>query len=280
MWTFAELWNNRYQVEHRRFYVRAEDGVRIAGVHLDRLDSDTLVVYAHGFMSSKNHMRVPRFVEALSAYFDVMAIDLRGHGESDGGCTMGAREVLDIEATVAYARRLGYERIVTIGSSMGGASVIRHAALYKSQDGVVTIGAFADPQDIGRLGSDYGLQLLYNSGTLGEVWSYLTRGTRLDALIDQEAPYEVVGRITPLPLLLIHGEWDTTVHPRAAQQLFEHANEPKELIIVPRGGHDYPHLTVETVEVIRDWMIRYALEPARDNDETARTMAWRRRAPV
>lgn len=259
MLTIADFWMTRYQVEHRRFHVWTEDGVRIAGVHLDRQDSETLVIYVHGFLSSKNHMRVPTFVEAFSHHFDVMAVDLRGHGESGGGCTFGASEVLDVEAVVGYARSLGYERVVTVGSSMGGASVIRHAALYGSQDGVVTIGAFADPGAIGRAYSDYGLQFLYRTGPVGELWSYLTRGTRLDELRDQEPPYALVGQIAPIPLLMIHGEWDTTVHPRSAQQLYEQAKEPKELVVIPRGGHDFPHLTEETALRIRDWIRRHGL---------------------
>src|SRR5215212_3626331 len=108
MLTIADLWNRPYQVEHRRFHVRTEDGERIAGVHLDRQASETLILYVHGFMSGKNHLRVPGFVEALSEHYDVMAVDLRGHGESSGGSTLSEREVLDIQATVEYARSLGY----------------------------------------------------------------------------------------------------------------------------------------------------------------------------
>ncbi len=258
--TLVELWSNPYQVEHRRFHVRTEDGVRIAGVHLDHRASDALVIYVHGFMANKNHRRVPQFAEALSHHFDVMAIDLRGHGESEGGCTMGALEVLDVQATVEYARALGYQRITTVGSSMGGATVIRHAALYGSQDGVATIGAFADVRDIGRPSSDYGLHFLYNSGPVGEAWSYLTRGTRLDTLHEQESPLELVAQLSPIPLLLIHGEWDSTVHPRAATLLHGAAQGPKELALIPRSGHDYPHLTEETADMIRAWMHRHNLD--------------------
>ena len=140
--TIAALWANEYHLDHRRFYVTTRDDVRIAGIYLDRADTDSLVIYVHGFMAGKDHHHVPRFVQAFSHFFDVMAIDLRGHGESGGGCTMGEMEVLDVEATIQYARSLGYEHITTIGSSMGGATVIRHAALHQSQNAVVTIGAF------------------------------------------------------------------------------------------------------------------------------------------
>lgn len=259
MVTLSDLWSNRYSIEHRRFHVRTRDGERIAGVHVDRHRNESLVLYVHGFMANKNHMRVPAFVQSLARHQDVMAVDLRGHGESSGGCTMGALEVYDIEATVRHARSLGYSRIITVGSSMGGASVIRHAGLFRSQDGVVTIGAFADVAAIGRPNADVGLQILYNSGRLGELWSYVTRGTRLDQMHDHEAPHELVDRIAPIPLLIIHGEWDNTVHPRNAHLLYEAAGEPKELVVVPRGGHDAPHLTEATVTLIQEWLLRHDL---------------------
>ena len=42
----------------------------------------------------------------------------------------GDREVLDLEAAVGWARTLGYQRVATVGFSMGGAVAVRHAALY------------------------------------------------------------------------------------------------------------------------------------------------------
>src|SRR5688500_10237163 len=156
MLTIVDLWNRPYRLNHRQFHVYAEDGVKIAGVHLERQKSETLLLYVHGFMSSKNHRRVPDFVEACSAFSDVMAIDLRGHGDSEGGCTMSDREVLDVEATYAYARSLGYKRFISVGSSMGGATMIRHAALYQNVDAVATIGAFADSRSIHWPATDAG----------------------------------------------------------------------------------------------------------------------------
>lgn len=261
--TLATLWARRYRVPHYPFDVRTEDGIRIAGVHLNRKRTSTLVIYAHGFMSNKNHLRVPGFVEAMSQYFDVMAIDLRGHGESEGYSTIGTHEVLDIQATVAYGRSLGYKRIVTVGSSMGGSSMIRHAALYKSQDAVITIGAFADPISFGRPFSDDGLRLVYKAGKLGEWWCYMMRGTRLRTayytLHEQDPPFQLVERIAPKPLLIIHGEWDVTVHPRSAKQLYAYAKEPKEIVLLPYTGHDYPHLTAKMAHRLYEWIVRHGL---------------------
>ncbi|MCZ7570350.1 MAG: alpha/beta fold hydrolase [Ardenticatenaceae bacterium] len=254
--SLADIWNRAYALEHRRFTTETADGVPIAGVHLDRSDTDLLVIYAHGFLSNKNHRVVPHFVELLSERFDVMAFDFRGHGESGGACSFGNDELLDLDAVVRYARGFGYQKIVTVGSSMGGATVIRHAGLVGNVDGVATIGAFADARNLRRPTSAFGLHLIFNTA-LGGPFAAITRGTRVGDLEPGEhQPIDVVDRIAPAPLLLIHGEWDMLIHPDEAESLFARAREPKELVVVPRGGHDIPLLTSDTIALLDNWIKR------------------------
>src|SRR5690606_41945635 len=47
----------------------------------------------------------------------------------------GDREVWDLAAAVAWARELGYQRVATVGFSMGAAVAIRHAAGVAGTDG-------------------------------------------------------------------------------------------------------------------------------------------------
>jgi fermentation-respiration switch protein FrsA (DUF1100 family) len=43
--------------------------------------------------------------------------------------------------------------------------------------------------------------------------------------------------ISPIPLLVIHGDQDPIVPAHHGQRLFELAREPKQIWIVPDGGH-------------------------------------------
>jgi len=75
-----------------------------------------------------------------------VSFDFRGHGASGGSSTVGDAEVLDLDAAVAATREYGYQRVVTVGFSMGGAVAIRQAALrgvrtLSPPDGVVTLSA-------------------------------------------------------------------------------------------------------------------------------------------
>lgn len=269
---FATLWNQPYNVPHRRFRAVTDDGVTIAGVHVDVADTDTVVIYAHGFLSNKNHRNVPRFVELLSREFDVMAFDFRGHGESEGSCTFTNGEVLDIEAVVRHARLVGYERVVTVGSSMGGAAVICHAGLYGGVDGLTTIGTFDDARTLRRPMTLAALNLLFAT-PFGPTVAEVTRGTRLGDLLHGDQPIDVVAGIV-VPTLFIHGEWDHLIHPEASRRLYERATEPKTLVVVPRKGHDMPHLSADTVELLADWITQFVEADGQALRQTVEPAQW------
>lgn len=249
---FADLWNEPYKLPHRRFRTTCDDGVSIAGVHLDQRATDIVIVYAHGFLSNKNHRKVPRFVSSLSQHYDVIAFDFRGHGESDGACTFTENEVLDLKAVVTYAYSLGYERVVTLGSSMGGAAVIRHAGLYGTVHGVATIGTFDDARALRRPATRVSLNILFDT-PIGPTLAEFTRGTRLGSLQHGEQPIDLVQRVA-VPTLFIHGEWDHLISPDAARRLYARAPAPKRLVIVPHKGHDLSHLSVDTADMVADWI--------------------------
>jgi len=249
-----------YHRPHHRFSVVTEDGVRIVGVHLPRGRRTrsplrrTLAIYCHGLLSSKNYWMVPRFVELLGERFDALAFDFRGHGESGGVSTVADREVLDVKAVVEESRTWGYDRVILVGASMGGAAAIRYAALYGDVDGVVTIGAFADLAALERPLTRYSLSFFLTP--LGSTVVHWWRGTRMGELRAMRQPIELVHHIAPTPLLLIHGEWDPLVELDHGQALYRRAREPKHLIVVPRGGHVMPLLNSQTRDWIADWVER------------------------
>ena len=116
----------------------AADGVRLSAMHRPG-PVDLGVVVAHGFSGSWRQERVRRVVDGLAQFGGVVALDLRGHGRSGGVSTLGDKEVLDVDAAVGWARVLGYPVVATVGFSMGGSVVVRHAALMRGVDAVVSV---------------------------------------------------------------------------------------------------------------------------------------------
>jgi pimeloyl-ACP methyl ester carboxylesterase len=225
-----------------RLTLETSDGERLAAVHLDGPDREKSlgVVVAHGFTGSLAKPGLQAVTRALAGHAGVVAFDFRGHGASTGVSTLGDREILDLEAAVAHARGLGYQRVVTCGWSMGGSVVLRHAALVGGVDAVVSVSAvsrwfYKDTKPMRRL--HWAVET-----RLGRVLARRMTGTRISgagwaAGELPESPTEVAGRISPIPLLVVHGDRDDYFpleHPRA---IFDAANEPKELWLLEGFGH-------------------------------------------
>lgn len=244
----------------------ADDGVRIDAEHLPGGDTTgangLCVVLLHGFTCHRRQPMLRRIATVLNRSGAVLSLDFRGHGRSGGRSTVGDREVLDVEAAVAHARRIGYERVVPVGFSMGGAVAVRHAALHGGVDAVVAVSAPAR---------------WYYRGTAmmrrvhwaierpsGRFAARIARGTRIAAAgwdPVPEAPHELAGRIAPAPFLVVHGDADPFFPLEHAEQLYGAAAEPRELWVEPGFGHAEAAATPILIERIGRW-IASAVTPA------------------
>ena len=209
------------------------------------------VVVAHGFSGSIDKPAVRAVVDALSRYAGVVAFDFRGHGRSSGHSTLGDKEVLDLDAAVRQARDLGYDDVVTCGWSMGGSVVLRHAALRGNVDAVVSVSAvsrwfYRDTKPMRRLHWAVESRL----GRLVARHALKTRITADGWAEVPESPVEVVGRIAPIPLLVVHGDADHYFPVEHPEALFAAANEPKELWLLEGFGHAENAATPELLDRI------------------------------
>ena len=162
--------------------------------------------------------------------FNVLALDYRGYGASEGTPTIAGMQ-LDIDAAMRHL--LAHEgvdpnRIVILGQSLGGSLAIYYAAhsAYRANIRAVVIdSAFFDYRQIARE------KLASSFITWPFQWlPWLT-------VDDDYSPADSVAAISPLPLLLIQGDQDAVVPLHHSQQLYERAKEPKERWVVPGAGH-------------------------------------------
>lgn len=180
----------------RRVALAAADGTPLRGLLYPGpgLPADLGFVVGHGFT---NHVRKPyvrRVLERLAAHAPVLAVDFRGHGRSGGRTTVGPAEALDIAAAVERLRELGCRKIVTVGFSLGGSVVLRHAALSAPPDAVISVSSPArwwvrDTPAMRRVHWLLGVRL-------APPWP--------DVPV---SPIELVPRIQ-VPLLIVHGDED------------------------------------------------------------------------
>jgi pimeloyl-ACP methyl ester carboxylesterase len=217
--------------------LRTADGVRLAATHLPHASRDVAIVTVHGFSGTHTKPDQARLARRLARHAGVVAFDSRGHGASGGVSTMGELEVLDVEAAVEWARALGYRDVVTCGWSMGGSSVVRHAGLVGGVDAVVSVSATSrwrvrDTKPMRRL------HWIVERRTGRLVGRTLLKTRLATHWVDEpESPVEVIGRIAPAPLLLVHGDRDAYFGVEHPEALYAAANDPKELWLVPGFAH-------------------------------------------
>jgi fermentation-respiration switch protein FrsA (DUF1100 family) len=221
--------------------IAAADGVPLAGWLFTRgPGARGTVLVAHGSGGSRDHATAyAAFL--LDAGFDVLAPDARGHGESGGFATYGAREADDVARWVAWVRQQRPGTCVYgLGSSMGGAHVLlaeEHAPTFCA---IVSDAAYATFFEAGldriarRLPlGDGGRWLGRPAAYVGFAYVRLRYGVNL---LDV-APVAAIGRIR-VPVLLIHGDADRNTPPYHAAALARAAPRAT-LWLVPGAGHTF-----------------------------------------
>src|SRR5215813_309631 len=213
------------------------DGVPIDAAHLPG-DGELAIVMAHGFTLSWSRPYVWRVARWLNQHGGVLTFDFRGHGRSGGLSTMGDREIRDLDVVVRWARELGYRRVAAVGFSMGASVVLRYAGLVGGLDAVVSVSGpgrwyyrgtepmrrvhFAVEHRLGRFVTRRWLKTRISP----EGWKLVP-----------VPPAEAAAKISPVPLLIVHGDKDHYFPPEHARQLYMAAKEPKEIWLIPGMGH-------------------------------------------
>lgn len=257
--------HDRWSVPATDLRVRTDDGVGLVVTRLGA-EHDIAVVVAHSFLGYRSKPAWRRLCESLSKSFRVYALDLRGHGQSDGECSGGPLEALDVRAVVALARAEGCAWVATVGGSLGGAAVIFEAASSASSDLVCAISPpsrwvrdlLHEPTlDGGALRR----QILWMFGSLpAQMAARVAFGTRITrGWAGTEPPIEVVDRIR-VPFMLVHGEDDHLFPASVTVDMFKRAIEPKQLVLRDRFGHCEDGFDLEFCDWLRGALVSAASE--------------------
>lgn len=153
--------------------------------------------------------------------FNLFTFDYRGFGDSEGKGTESFKGLFeDSLAAIDYVRNrpdVDPEKLVIYAQSLGGNNAIS------------TVGS-GDRQGIKAMvveGTFYSYPAIASDKVPGVGW----------LINNQYSASKYIKNISPIPLLLIHGDRDNVIGDKHSIRLFEEANEPKALVIVPTGRH-------------------------------------------
>lgn len=207
------------------------DGIIVRGWFIPHSKQSPTVILLHPYRRNKGDL-LPLARDLYLNSYNVLLLDFRGHGESEGrAVSFGFKEVKDIASAIKYIERRGLDlsSIGLVGMSMGAAAAI----LYSSQEGGVR--AIVADSSFKTLTSVIGNvtrfpTVLY---VCGLYLAYLFAGLPLS----YKGPIEYVDRVSPTVLLIIHCKGDPIVNVNDAYALYERARDPKELWIIDENVH-------------------------------------------
>lgn len=223
-----------YNIQYQSENIQATDGTKLNAWFLPASDKTSsqkkpTILFLHGNAENiSSHFRNIAWLPA--AGFNVLALDYRGYGASEGIPNLAGIQ-LDIDAAMhSLLNHPGVDpnNIIIFGQSLGGAMAIYYAAHnpYRANIRAVIIdSSFFDYRGIAR-------EKMASSWLL---WPF--QWLPWLVINDDFSPANSVALISPIPLLLIHGNKDVVIPFQDSQQLFERAKEPKELWLVPGANH-------------------------------------------
>lgn len=208
----------KYNIPYQSVELVTEDGIRLAAWYTPPKKGAVILV-AHGFGDQR-----PEWVYEMLARkgYGVLAWDARAHGESGGEIsTVGYLEILDVKAALDFAlSQPEVEHVGGWGGSMGAATLIRAAAEYPEIEALFVDSSFASMEDE----FDY----LVPYPILNPLAKFLAE-IRTGISLDDVSPVNVIARISPRPIYIVHSSADKVAPPDAGQVLYEAAREPKFL---------------------------------------------------
>jgi pimeloyl-ACP methyl ester carboxylesterase len=212
-------------------------GTRVHGWLVRGVRGRGMVLLVHSIRSNRVEMLSrARFLNEQG--YSALLIDLQAHGETPGDrITFGARESEDVKAAATYLRNMfPGERLGVIGVSLGAAAIVLAKPPLRL-DAVVLESLHPTIEEAVEN------RLRLHLGHFGPMLAPLLLfqiSLRLNVSPEELNPISHIGELSA-PLMLISGTDDRHTTVAETQRLFDAARQPKELWIVPGGGHFNMH---------------------------------------
>lgn len=220
----------RFGLEPEEVHFASADGTKLFGWLLHHPGGGkpkAVFLFYHGNGENLSSHYVS-LMWALKQGYDYFIFDYRGYGRSEG--EPGPKgTVADGEAAMRWLRaRYPDTALVVYGESLGSAVALRNAIDLKDEiryRAVVVNSGFASYQRVARR--------ILARGIL--TWPF--QWVPWLVFSDHYAPDGEIGKIAPVPMLVMHAEDDPTVPFRCGEEIFGQAGPPKDFWKVSGNGH-------------------------------------------
>lgn len=224
-------------LDKRQVHVTSKDGLRLSGYLLEPYSgSNRFMIIVHGYTVSL-HASTQYIDMFEEAGFNILLIDQRRHGNSEGEyTTYGYLEKYDMQAWVDWIlEQYGENSVIGLhGQSFGGGTVLEYLGI--AHPNVKFVIADCPYSDLTKL-MRHQITNLYKLPA-APILPLVNRRLQRKAgfKLSQVRPVRAVKR-SQLPVLFIHGTDDNYVPTYMSKELYQQKPEPKRLVLVEGAVH-------------------------------------------
>jgi len=190
------------------------------------------------------------------AGFVTLIFNFRGTGQSGGDFDiLGWTE--DLKAAIDYLwerKNVDRSQVFVMGFSGGAAASAYLAAHDLRVTGLVLCACPAGFRGFdGPDGTDFSIEHFREIGMIRNK-DFPTSREQWRNSFREVTPVNCIDRISPRPLLIIHGQADDLIDVSQARRLYEKAGEPKEIAVIEGAGHRLRQ-NEEAMRVALQWLL-------------------------
>jgi len=214
--------------------LRTSDNIPISYDHY-KSGFDSVVIVCPGFFNSKENRWMRATVDMLTAEFDVIIFDFRGHGKSGGIYTWSAKEMLDVDAVVNYAVSQGYKKIGILAFSLGAAAAVSDAA---TRGDIKSMALISCPSRFSAIDYHFWEPGMWADLKANIDCGWQGKGVRFgNIFLRKEDPIDHIGDIKETAILFIQGDKDWIIKPDHSKKLYDKTITYKNRETIEGGFH-------------------------------------------
>ncbi len=242
-------------------WIKSTDGLKLHGSYYPaETKTDKVVIIVHGYRGYCYQDYAIAFPFLHDEGYNILFIDLRGHGQSEGNCiAFGVLDYRDLVEWVKYTdNRFEHNcRIFLAGVSMGANTVLMscNKDLPKSVKAIIADCGY----DEARKELAFVCKRNFHLPEF-PIIDILQLVVKIRAKYNiSEGNTEQCVSNTSIPICFIHGEIDNFVPTYMTKKVYEACNSEKELHLFPNAGHAMSYLLnkEQYQTIIMDFLHKY-----------------------
>jgi uncharacterized protein len=224
------VYREKMPIQPEDVFFESTDGTKLHAWYfapLDKKEPKAVIVHFHG---NGENLTTHFFslYEAPARGIAYLTFDYRGYGKSEGSPSP-AGVIQDGIAAIRWMHAKHPKKpLVIFAQSLGGAIAFRSVVNVKDEIPISLMlvdSTFADYRTQART-------LFAKS-----IFTFLFQPVAWVLADNSQSPKNYISQISPIPLIVVHGDKDRIVDESMGREVFELAKEPKEYWNIPNGKH-------------------------------------------